>query len=114
MLKSLDVEIHTRSVFLQGLFFIEPNLLPVHFNEAKPLLLKLRKRFDNSSLAGHLLNFCIKNSLIDKIVIGVNQASQLASNISQLNLPFIELNWREFQLSNESILLPYNWPKLNI
>ena len=112
MLKTLGVEIHTRSVFLQGLFFLEPNLLPAHFNRAKPLLEKLRKTFDDKALAGQLLNFCMRNPSIDKIVIGVNQASQLASNISHLNLSSTDLNWSEFQLSDESILLPYNWPKI--
>lgn len=112
MLKTLGVEIHTRSVFLQGLFFLQPNLLPTHFNRVKPLLEKLRKTFDNKTLAGHLLNFCLKNPSIDRIVIGVNQASQLASNISQLNLSSTDLDWSEYQLSDESILLPYNWPKI--
>ena len=110
-LKTLGVEIHARSVFLQGLFFLETDLLPAHFNRAKPLLEKLRKTFDDRALAGHLLNFCLKNPSIDKIVIGVNHASQLASNISQLNLFSTDFNWSEFQLSDESILLPYNWPK---
>jgi aryl-alcohol dehydrogenase-like predicted oxidoreductase len=112
MLKTLGVEIHIRSVFLQGLFFLEPDLLSAHFNKAKPMLEKLRKTFNDKALAGYLLNFCFKNPSVDKIVIGVNQASQLASNISQLNSSFPDLDWSEFQLSDESILLPYNWPKI--
>lgn len=111
-LKKNGVEIHIRSVFLQGLFFISLQELPSYFDSVKPKLLKMKKRFNNNeTLAESLLDFCFKNPMIDKVVIGVNNASQLISNLSISSLPIPDLNWDEFRVLDESILLPYRWPK---
>ncbi|MDH4473106.1 MAG: aldo/keto reductase [Fluviicola sp.] len=82
-LKALKVEIHTRSSFLQGLYFKSPNELPAVLQPLKPALMQLHRlvresAFDMETVA---LNFVINNPLIDQVVIGVETVSQLENNL---------------------------------
>jgi aryl-alcohol dehydrogenase-like predicted oxidoreductase len=106
-LKKRGCEIHTRSAFLQGLLFCDPNLLSSFFNEVKPVITELQKNGDY--LPGMLLRYCLENPSIDKVIIGVNTLKQLIEN---LNL-FPEakpLNPLDTQL-NEEITTPSKWPE---
>lgn len=110
-LKSLGTEIHVRSAFLQGLFFMDPMSLPAHFDPVKEVLNSIRElSTDNESLAAALLRFCLGNTHVDKIVIGVNTTGQLLANLESLHQLTV-INWENFDITDESILLPYNWPK---
>lgn len=110
-LHNLGVEIHTRSTFLQGLFFMNPKRLDTFFHSVKPFLTDLQIEFtDTKSLAGFLLNEVIKQDFIDKVVIGVNTVDQLRANISGLknNPPAIKF---DISKVNDEILMPNLWPK---
>ena len=100
------VEIHTRSVFLQGLFFTDPNSLSPFFNPLKKELVKI-SRLDKK--AGSLLKFVISKDYIDKVVVGLNNLKQLEHNINEienaLNLDII-FN-KNFP---PECLIPSKWP----
>jgi aryl-alcohol dehydrogenase-like predicted oxidoreductase len=114
-LKSEGTEIHVRSSFLQGLFFVNPDSLPAYFDAAKPLLKKMREiTEDDHTLAGSLLMFCLSNPFIDRVIIGVNNTAQLVSNIERLFRPLPPVCFDDFYFSDESILLPYKWPKISL
>ena len=105
------VEVHTRSTFLQGLFFMNPMELSEFFNPVKDYLMALQDKFDTTqSISAALLNWVIDKPFIDKVVIGVNTKAQFESNIKGLessdicNLP----KW--ISVPNE-ILMPNLWPK---
>ncbi|MDT0644237.1 aldo/keto reductase [Zunongwangia sp. F363] len=106
-LKNGGCEIHTRSAFLQGLFFVEPSKLSSFFDEIKLNLEEIQNR--ESSLAGDLLNFVLSNEMIDKVIIGVEDKSQLENNFQMLKsakeLPFLT---KEIP---DNILIPSLWPK---
>lgn len=107
------VEIHTRSAFLQGLLFMEKEKLPSFFDPVKLILAQLAKRFPSTKeKAGYLLQFCLKNSYVSKVVIGVNNVSQLNQNICSLKKRYTESTELPgiFDVP-ESILIPSNWPK---
>ncbi|MHA8097395.1 aldo/keto reductase [Aquirufa antheringensis] len=82
-LVSLGVEIHTRSVYLQGLLQMNPEKLSNNLEQLKPNLKKLRDIAlqNNLSISELCLGFALSNQLINKVVIGVDNASQLAENI---------------------------------
>lgn len=108
-LAARGVEIHTRSTFLQGLFFMDSNGLSSHFESIKPYLSQLADHFDDTqNLAGFLLNYAITRPFIHKVVIGVNTASQLAMNLKSIHST---TKWPEIQApyADDSILLPYLW-----
>lgn len=105
-LKSKGCEIHTRSSFLQGLFFMDPEKLDGFFGEIKPLLTEIQKK---EPLNGALLKFVLEKSFIDKVIIGVENESQLMQNLESLekapSLPELE------NKISENILIPSTWPK---
>jgi aryl-alcohol dehydrogenase-like predicted oxidoreductase len=106
-LKKDGVEIHTRSTFLQGLFFLRPNQLE-SFIEVKDIIVNLQ-HFYKDQLAQHLLNYVLQQDFIDKVVIGVQSKKQLAQNICALEVSK-EIKDLDMEFS-ESILNPALWPK---
>ena len=77
-LKNRDIEVHARSVFLQGLL--------VNFNNLPDYFITWKKQFnqyqllvsENSmSLLEYALNFVLNIQEIDKVLVGVNSESQL-------------------------------------
>ena len=75
--------IHTRSTFLQGLFFKNPlekkSVVP-SFKIPLKEIIKLSKEED-ISIASLALSYCIQQSCIDKILIGVDSLEQLQLNL---------------------------------
>ena len=106
-LKQKNVEVHTRSAFLQGLFFIESQSLDDYFDEVRLEIKNLQNI--SGSLAGSLMNFVLQKSFIDKVIVGVENSNQLEENIQNLEnaVPLPEL---EKDISDE-ILKPSQWPK---
>lgn len=79
-LKSNGVEIHTRSVFLQGLLLMQQSGLPDYFMKYWPAHFEAWYKFLNDNKADALevaLKFALKQDWIDKIVVGVDSVSQL-------------------------------------
>lgn len=105
-LKKNGCEIHTRSTFLQGLFFMNTKELSSFFNEVKPYLNKLQK---NDLLAKSLLKFSLNKSFIDKVIIGVENSIQFLDN---LNMTSEVENLQDFDYNfSNKILMPMFWPK---
>ena len=111
-LKARGCEIHTRSAFLQGVLFLEPNSLSDFFNPIKPILEKLRTDFPSvEERSSFLIKECLITG-IDKVVIGVNNLSQLKSITKGLKSSGKDnLFLSEEYKVDEKILLPFNWPK---
>ncbi|MDC3387105.1 aldo/keto reductase [Schleiferiaceae bacterium] len=104
------VEIHTRSTFLQGLFFVDPEDLPDFFEPITPYLNRLRNTFfDSTQLAQALLNFSLSKDFIDHVVIGVNSESQLIQNINFSEISSFDLPEPPRKIP-ENILRPNLWP----
>jgi len=103
-LKQQGCEIHTRSTFLQGLFFNPPEALSDFFDEIKPDLKVLQ---EISTLNGALLRFVLEKDFIDKAILGVENVYQLKDNIESIQnttaLPILVNN------ISEDILIPSRW-----
>ena len=106
-LKERGCEVHTRSAFLQGLFFKDVNTLPSFFDMVKPLIKRVQHQTLN--IAGALLHYVVAKPFIDKVIIGVENAQQLLINIRDLKLG-IELEKNTTKIP-EQILMPSNWPR---
>ena len=76
--------IHTRSAFLQGLFFMNPSDKNKIVESLKEELLVLNDiaREENLTIASLALNYCLQNRSIDKVLIGVDNIDQLEQNLS--------------------------------
>lgn len=106
-LKKRGCEIHTRSTFLQGLFFMNPEELTTFFDEVKPYIQNLQQQ--NESLPEALLNFVLKKNHIDRVIVGVETNKQLLQNIHTSNINK-ELKEIEFNFPDK-IVMPMYWPK---
>lgn len=105
-LKKKGCEIHTRSAFLQGLFFMDIEQLDPYFSELIPLLDDLQGKIGN--LQGALLNFVLEQPFIDTLVMGVENSDQFIENLESITkadtLPKLEKDLPA------TILTPSNWP----
>jgi len=114
-LKNNDVEIHVRSVFLQGLFFKNPGELENYFTKIKEKLVNLNSLSikHNIPIVALCLNFASLNKFIDKIVVGVDSLNNLKEIVSSIDYYrdvqkiISKLSW--FKEDDENIILPFNW-----
>jgi aryl-alcohol dehydrogenase-like predicted oxidoreductase len=112
--KKRNIEIHTRSVFLQGLFFKNINALnnsfyPLKSDLTKLEILKQNYNVDMNSLA---LNYAINKKYIDKVLIGVDSIDQLTKNIESINNGFDNSIFKKIdsiKIGNKKLLNPSNW-----
>jgi len=115
LLKEMGVEIHVRSVFLQGLFFKEIGKLEKHFDIIKDKLKTLQRVADDSGLpiVALCMNFVADNKNVDKIVVGVDSVKNLKEIIEFSCGHFLSRNHLqkllELKEANEDILLPFRW-----
>lgn len=86
-LYEMGVEIHVRSVFLQGLLQMKINEIPSHLSGISKYIFKINDVADKYNVVvGQLcLGFALQNKFISKIVIGVDNLSQLMDNINISN-----------------------------
>lgn len=114
-LKSSNLEIHVRSVFLQGLVFKNSEELDGHFSKIKEKIsgLNLLSMKYNIPIGALCLDFAILNNSVDKVVVGVDSIENFKENISSLNylteVKNILKELYKFKEDDENIILPVNW-----
>jgi aryl-alcohol dehydrogenase-like predicted oxidoreductase len=107
-------EIHVRSVFLQGLFFMNKSEMPHKLLPLLPYLETLWKiaydlRIDIGKLA---LAYVKRNPFIDRIIIGVDSEKHLAENFLDITSEIDDTTYRlidSITVSEISLLNPQNW-----
>ena len=109
-LKERKIEVHARSIFLQGMLLMKHNQLPKK-------LKKLRKNWKDlgywlkenklSSLQA-CLSFVFKESELDGIVVGYNSANQLKQilELKQMKSNFVLPN---LDIRNKKLVDPRKW-----
>lgn len=108
------VEIHTRSVFLQGLFFKQLSQLSNSLHNIEPYLKQIRQVQceSNISMQDLALNYALKQEMISKVLIGVDSLVQLQENIESSNSQIDESTIRkidEIDVKEIGLLNPVNW-----
>jgi aryl-alcohol dehydrogenase-like predicted oxidoreductase len=114
-LKMRGIETHVRSVYLQGLYFMQPAQLPKHLAPVADKLTALQQLAINYNLplGAVCLGFALANTSITNVVIGVESLHTLQENISYCNLKLPDdliAALQQLKEDNEDILLPYKWP----
>jgi aryl-alcohol dehydrogenase-like predicted oxidoreductase len=107
-------KIQVRSVFLQGLFFMNIKKVPENLAILKPWLEKIEKISDLFDISKESLCLLYPNAqdYIDEIIIGVDTKNQLVQNLKslKLNLPYaIKREFDQISITPSSILYPPNW-----
>tara|TARA_B100001093_G_C26832817_1_gene1016909 strand:+ start:637 stop:1515 length:879 start_codon:yes stop_codon:yes gene_type:complete len=106
-----DIEIHSRSVFLQGLLLMKTSELNNYFDRIKVLHSSYQDVvFRNKlSLVEGALNFIKSIKEIDAIIFGVQDSAQLSEIINSLESKLIDIDYRDFSVDDESITNPSKW-----
>lgn len=114
VLKDLGVEIHTRSAFLQGLFFMDTEKLPFQLRPLKKDLEDLHTYCRRTELTVEqlALGYVIANENVDGALIGVDNHIQLEANLkaathrlSKEDIDFI----KSINIKHKELLNPVNW-----
>ena len=114
LLKKKGVEIHVRSVFLQGLYFKNPEQLSDKLSILKSVLSELQNisKQNNLDISELCLDFIRQNCKIDYAVIGVESEDQLreVSQVKNCNLNWgIILETLDSYNIKKELLNPSNW-----
>jgi len=110
-LKESGVEIHTRSVFLQGLLLLKSQERNLYFEKWKEQFNKFEAWYksNNQSPLEACLDFVFSFNEIDKIVIGVESKKQLEEIIfsvnNQLNYPISD----HLEIDDIMLIDPSKW-----
>jgi aryl-alcohol dehydrogenase-like predicted oxidoreductase len=112
-LQEQNVEIHGRSIFLQGLLLMNPAELPQHFFAIQPLL----RRYRNETMAAGLtpieaaLAFAHHVIELDHLIIGVASRRELEGVLHAWSrTPDHDVDFSSFALADEAIVNPARWP----
>jgi aryl-alcohol dehydrogenase-like predicted oxidoreductase len=111
-LKLAGVEVHARSIFLQGLLLMDPESLGSHFLAARSPIRRLRdfalERGKTPLEAA--LNFVAGHEEIDCAIIGVSRHEELNQIIAAFRPDTVSEDYAGFAVHDEAILNPARWP----
>ncbi|MEO9531423.1 MAG: aldo/keto reductase [Crocinitomicaceae bacterium] len=114
-LKARGIEVHSRSTFLQGLFFLNPTQLNDHLKPLQSSIYALQDlAFQNEmSISELALKFVLSNPYISKVVIGLESESQLRQNLIGLDsfesFDNLKHDLNKLASNDEFLVLPMHW-----
>ena len=114
-MESLNIEIHVRSVFLQGLAFMAPNDLGGRFLKIKEKIERLRMLSKNLDvpISNLCINFVSLEECISKIVVGVDSIDNIKGILgAKKHVDAVRSHRQELSLlreDDEEIIIPSNW-----
>ncbi|MBT4764978.1 aldo/keto reductase [bacterium] len=110
-LKNHGVEIHARSVFLQGLLLMSPNNIPSWFDPVRGVLESFHKEAKkrNMSVLQLALSFVQSIDEIDKVIVGVNTLRQLQEVVSAASIRVNTTELSYISIDDPAFINPVNW-----
>lgn len=110
-LKKKNIEIHTRSVFLQGLLLLPRNKIPSKFNKWSKIWDFWQHELDRNDLDAKTvcLSYPLSFPEIDNVIIGTENENQLSEIVLASKEKIKNIDW-SFMISNDEMLInPSNW-----
>ena len=108
--KKLNIEIHTRSTFLQGLLLMKKNEIPKKFkkwNKTFNLWFSLIKKM-NKTPQEICLNFVLSHKEIDNVILGFDNLEQFKEIVNHAQLG--KNSMKKVKVSDKSLLInPSKW-----
>lgn len=106
ILKDKNIEIHTRSTFLQGLLLMNSDEIDDYFNDIKFLLNDIPE-----PKLSYTLDFVKNLKQIDKIIVGCTTKNELQEIIMMYNKEVKRIDYSRFKINDEQFILPQNWKR---
>jgi aryl-alcohol dehydrogenase-like predicted oxidoreductase len=112
--KAQGIILHTRSVFLQGLFFKSPDSLPVFLQPLRGYLEQLHviAAEESSSMAALAIGYALHQEAINGVLIGVDTVEQLRKNLQYAQQPLTATAIEKIEnivVTEKELLNPVNW-----
>ena len=109
-LHTAGVEIHVRSVFLQGLLLMGEATLPKKFQRWSGYWVRWNNWLINEKLSPvqAALGFALSKPEIDRVVVGIDSMKQLSEILQVANDVVPEVP-AEFSCTDENLINPANW-----
>lgn len=110
-LKEIGVEVHIRSIFLQGLVFLTSGRLPARLAHLAPRLEAIRDRISKANMTPlqAALAFGLHCTGADRLVVGVTTPTELAEILAAATPQAPTLDWSALRLDDDWALTPSNW-----
>ena len=110
-LAAQGVEVHARSLFLQGLLLMAPDALPDHLKSAAPHLTSLRARLAEAGTTplAAALGFALSQPEIAVALVGVTGLDEFNAILAAAAQSLPALDWQACALKDERILTPSLW-----
>ena len=108
-LKVNKIEIHVRSIFLQGLLILKYSKHPRKFSKWKKIFKKFDSQIQHYKISNldWCLNFIEKNKYINKILLGVDNIDQLREICSFKNNR--KIKFPKIYVKDEKLINPSKW-----
>ncbi|NEX94743.1 aldo/keto reductase [Caulobacter sp. 17J65-9] len=110
-LAGMGVEIHLRSVFLQGLLFLPRDGLPAGLADAGPRLSRIRRTLAEAGAdpMQAALAFALDRPEASAAIVGVTSAAELRAVLAAACAPSPKLDWSALALDHPRALDPRLW-----
>tara|TARA_Y100000389_G_scaffold152542_1_gene152583 strand:+ start:10253 stop:11152 length:900 start_codon:yes stop_codon:yes gene_type:complete len=108
------VEVHVRSIFLQGLLLMRRNKIPLKFNRWSKIwdewIFKLSK--NKSTAAAVCLHYPMSLQEVDRVIVGVDNIEQLKDIVQASKTKIINKDWFFMTNDDQMLINPMNWNML--
>ncbi len=110
-LKERGIEVHARSVFLQGILLMDPGGFPAHLRPMASYVEKLRQeaRALGTSVLHLALQFVVQLEAVDRVICGVNNLAQFKEIVAAASAPLEIARAGEFASVDTRLLNPASW-----
>lgn len=109
--REMGVEVHLRSIFLNGLLFLPPDRVPAQLKGAAGRLSRARRMIaeGRSDPLQAALGFALSRPEADAVIVGAASAAELQAVIAAAASPPPDLDWDEMALDDPVALDPRRW-----
>jgi aryl-alcohol dehydrogenase-like predicted oxidoreductase len=109
--REMGVEVHLRSIFLNGLLFLPPDRVPAQLKGAAGRLSRARRMIaeGRSDPLQAALGFALSRPEADAVIVGAASAAELHAVVAAAASPPPDLDWDEMALDDPVALDPRRW-----
>jgi aryl-alcohol dehydrogenase-like predicted oxidoreductase len=109
--REMGVEVHLRSIFLNGLLFLPPDRVPAQLKGAAGRLSRARRMIaeGRSDPLQAALGFALSRPEADAVIVGASSAAELSAIIAAASSPPPDLDWDEMAIDDPVALDPRRW-----
>jgi aryl-alcohol dehydrogenase-like predicted oxidoreductase len=107
----LGVEVHLRSIFLNGLLFLPPDRAPHHLKAAAGRISRARRLIaeGRSDPLQAALGFALSRPEASAVLVGIASAAEMSAVVAAAMSPPPDLDWDEMALDDPAALDPRAW-----